>query len=488
MPGVVVNTGVRIGGAGAEQAPSSTLFVVGTAERGRTSAFTVRGMSEFVAEFGDYTGDGSLHQNVQMFFEEGGIRAVVARVVGPSATSGTLALKDSSDVNAIVLTAANPGDWSADVNVTVVNNSTSFTIDITLKGANIFSGTFSTNAEAISAINNTISNILTAAAGTSSNLPDSFTDDLVAGDADLDAVTDSNFIAALDEFGDELGTGVVAIPGRYGSSVWDALAAHAEANRRVAFASFSTATSYSAAIAAASAYGGSSAAEKSKYGHIAFYWPQVVVPDGVGGSRVLSPETYAAAARARQIVATGGPWRAPAGISSASRFVLGLSSNGATTKVPKTIANALDDGRVNAIRVIDGQVRIYGARSASSDTVNWRYITYRDTVNQVAVNCEKSLEQFVFSPIDSRKTLFGAISSALVSILDSVKDNGGLYSMVDALGNEVDRGYSVEVNDSLNPLAELAEGRIAARVGLRVAGVADLITLTITKSSLTAAL
>jgi len=488
MPGVVVNTGVRIGGAGAEQAPSSTLFIVGTAERGRTGAFTVRSMSEFVSEYGDYSGDGSLHQNVQMFFEEGGIRAVVARVVGPSATSGTLALKDSADVNAIVLTAANKGEWSENVNVTVVNNTSSFTLDIKLKGTSILSGTFSTNAEAIAAVNNTISNVLVATAGTSTNLPDTITDDLTAGDAQLDDVTDTHYIDALDEFGDELGTGVVAIPGRYGSSIWDALADHAEANKRVAFASFSSSTSHSAAISAASSYAGTTAADKSKFGHIAFYWPQVVAPDGAGGSRALSPEAYVAAVRARQIIATGGPWKPAAGISSAARFVIGLSSNGAATKVPKTIANALDDGRVNAIRVIDGQIRVYGARSASSDTVNWRYITYRDTVNQVATNCEQALEQFVFSPIDNRKTLFGSISSTLVSILETVKDNGGLYSMVDALGNDVDRGYSVEVNDSLNPVSNLAEGRIAARIGIRVAGVADLITLTITKSSLTAAL
>lgn len=488
MPGVVVNTGVRIGGAGAEQAPSSTLFIVGTAERGRTTAFTVRSMSEFVAEYGDYSGDGTLHQNLQMFFEEGGIRAVVARVVGASPTKGTLALKDSSDVNAIVLTAASFGEWSTNLAATVENNTSSFTLDITLKGASILSGTFSTNAEAIAAVNNTISNIVVATAGTSSNLPDTFTDEFSAGDAQLDVVTDTNFVNALDEFGDELGTGVVAIPGRNGSAVWDALAAHAQENKRIAFASFSASTSHSAAISAASAYAGTTAADKSKYGHLAFYWPQVVVPDGAGGSRALSPEAYAAAVRARQIIATGGPWRPAAGVSSAARFAIGLSSNGAATKVPKTIANALDNGRVNAIRVIDGQIRIYGARSASSDTVNWRYITYRDTVNQVATNCEQALEQFVFSPIDNRKTLFGAISSSLVSILETVKDNGGLYSMVDALGNDVDRGYSVEVNDSLNPVSELAEGRIAARVGLRVAGVADLITLTITKSSLTAAL
>ena len=48
MPGVVVNTGVRVGGTGVEVAPSSTFFVVGTAERGRTATpFVVRSMFVF---------------------------------------------------------------------------------------------------------------------------------------------------------------------------------------------------------------------------------------------------------------------------------------------------------------------------------------------------------------------------------------------------------------------------------------------------------
>lgn len=488
MPGVVVNTGVRIGGAGAEQAPSSTLFVVGTSERGRTTAYTVRSMSEFVAEYGDYTGDGVLHQHVQAFFEEGGVRAIVARVVGPAATTGSHTLEDSAAGNAIVLTAANAGEWSEELTVDTANETTSFSMTIKLKGSTIFTGSFSTNAAAIAAVNNTVGHIVTASAGASSNLPDTGSFTFTAGDADLDAASDTVHASALDEFGDELGTGVVAIPERYGSTIWGALATHAEANKRVAFASFSAATSYTSAITAAASYAGTTDAEKNKFAHLAFFWPQVVVPDGAGGTRSISPESYAAAARARQIIAAGGPWKPAAGITSAARFALGLSSNGTATKVPKTISNALDDGRVNAIRVIDGQIRIYGARSASADTVNWRYITYRDTVNQIATSCEKALEQFVFSPIDNRKALFGAISSSLVSILDAVKDAGGLYSMVDGLGNQVDRGYSVEVNDSLNPLAQLAEGLIVAKVGVRVAGVADLITLTITKSSLTAAL
>jgi hypothetical protein len=492
MPGVVVNTGVRIGGAGAEQAPSSTLFIVGIAERGRTDAHVVRSMAEFIAEYGDYTGDGKLYQHVQTFFEEGGIRAVVRRLVGTDtpATKSTANLLDGLDgAIAITLTAANPGVWGTEITAEAVNTGSEFSLTITLKGAQIFSSSgYTTSAQAIADINASIPNILVATAGASEDIPYSSDVTLTGGDAKLDDITDATVVDALEDFADEFGTGAVAAPGYYGETIWDGLLAHAVEYRRVAFAGFSAATSYSSAITAAGNYGGTSATDKSKASHLAFFWPQVVVPDGAGSTRVISPESYAAAARARQVIAVGGPWKPAAGVSSSSRYVLSLSSNGATTKVPKTISNALDEGKVNAIRVIDGQVRIYGARSASNDTANWRYITYRDTVNQIASQSEKALEQFVFSTIDSRKTLFGAIASALTSIMENVKDKGGVYAMVDAVGNNIDRGYLVDVSDALNPVTALAEGKISASIGVRVAGVADLITLTITKSSLTTAL
>jgi len=492
MPGVVVNTGVRIGGAGAEQAPSSTLFIVGIAERGRTDAYVIRSMSEFVAEYGNYTADGKLYQHVQTFFEEGGIRAVVRRLVGTvtTPTKSTASLLDDAEGDpSIVLTAANPGIWGTGITAEVVKATDEFSLVITLDGSQIFAGAgYTANADAIADINASIPNILVATAGTSEDIPFSQDKTLVGGDAQLDEVVSTTVVAALEDFGDELGTGVVAAPGYFGETIWDGLLAHAVANRRIAFASFDPSTVYTAAVTAANNYGGSNAATRSDASHIAFFWPQVVVPDGAGSTRILSPETYAAAARARQVIAVGGPWKPGAGVSSSSRFVTGLSSNGQTTKVPKTIANALDDGKVNALRVIDGQVRIYGARSASNDVANWRYITYRDTVNQIASLSEKALEQFVFSTIDGRKTLFGSIASALTSILENTKDRGGLYAMVDAFGNEIDRGYRVEVSDALNPVTALAEGRINASVSVRVSGVADLITLTITKSSITTAL
>ena len=492
MPGVVVNTGVRVGGTGVEVAPSSTFFVVGTALRGRTATpFAVRSMADFENEFGAYDSNCTLHQHIETFFEEGGVRAVVQRLVGPDAEAGSVSLLDVDEDICMTVTAANSGAWSSDINIDIVKTGSTYSLVVKLDDVTVLSSSsLASTADGIALINNLIPHLVVATAGASSLLLDTQNESLSAGDDDIDNVLFTNdvFVAALDNFGDDLGTGAVAIPEKHGSTVWAGLRDHAIASKRIAICSFAEGDNSADAISSAASYGGSSAGDKSAASHMAFYWPSVSAPDGNGGARTISPESYVAAARARNIIANGGPWKPAAGVSSSAKFIVGLVSDGLATKVNKTVGNALDEGRVNAIRVIDGQIRIYGARSASADENNWRYITYRDTVNQIATNCENALEKYVFSPIDSRKNLFGAISSSITTILETVKDNGGLYPMVDALGTQVDRGYSIEVSDALNPITELAQGKIAAKVGVRVAGVADLVTLTITKSSLTAAL
>ena len=111
MPGVVVTTAVRTGPNATNVAPASTFFVAGVSERGTTTAAKlVTSLAEFEALYGGYIAAGTLHQQVQTFFEEGGARAYIGRVTGASATAGALVIKDSTNVySALTLTAANTG-------------------------------------------------------------------------------------------------------------------------------------------------------------------------------------------------------------------------------------------------------------------------------------------------------------------------------------------------------------------------------------------
>ena len=140
---------------------------------------------------------------------------------------------------------------------------------------------------------------------------------------------------------------------------------------------------------------------------------------------------------------------------------------------------------MNVIRFINNSIRIYGARTLSNDTDNFRYINAQDVVNHVVVEAERALEDILFSVIDGRNRVFADVEARLIGILEPLRINGALYESFDQFGNRIDYGYTVKCDPSLNPLANLANGTVTARVGLRVSSVGDSIEVSIVKSNLT---
>lgn len=489
MPGVVITTAVRSGPSTTNVAPAATFFVAGTAVRGSTTkANRVTSLQQFEQIYGDYSSSHTLHQHVKTYFEEGGSTAYVGRAVGASATAGAITLNDRSGGAgnpAITITAENPGDWSDNLTVAVVDGTTTntFIINVYLSGELVYTtGEVLTAKAAVDKINNnTTAGIyitaadLTSGSTTLTTRPKVATATALSGGDDGAAPSEAQKIAALSLFGSELGAGAVAMPENAATSIVNGLIAHAATYNRIALCSFASGTNAATAVATASDFGVGANAE-----YAAFYFPHVVIPWEGGTTLTVSPESYAAAKRSVAHYKIG-PWQPGAGLISEARFVSGLATN-----IDKTTGNLLDAGRVNALRVIQNKVRIYGARSVSSDTENFRYITGRDLINYIVVQAEQQLEDLVFSAIDSRRILFSQIEGRLIAILEPIRLGGGLYAAVDAdTGRQLDNGYKVEVSDAINPVSQLAEGVVKARVGVRVSSVGDTIEVDIYKSNLT---
>jgi hypothetical protein len=175
-----------------------------------------------------------------------------------------------------------------------------------------------------------------------------------------------------------------------------------------------------------------------------------------------------------------GPHQPYAGLISGSSFV-----NGVYVDVDRTTGDELDENFVNAIRIIANQVRIYGARSLSTDTTNFRFITSQDVINSVVSAVSGSMEDLVFTVIDSRGGLFAEITGRITAICENMKSLGALYEGFDVNGKKVDPGYTVKCDSSINAISSLAEGTVAAQVGVRVSSIGDKINVTIVKSNLT---
>jgi len=504
MPGINVTTGVRVGPQGADIAPSSTLFLTGTAERGPINrARMILSVNQFEAIYGGRSSTTTLYDSVRTFFEEGGTRVYVARVLkGASVSAFANIVNGASPATAsFKVTAVSPGTWAngatGGIKVILAVASSKLSVTITYRGETIFSagpwgdevqpdGTTKYASQfAVEAINGSaaLTEYVIAEAGVGvATIPVAATRNLATG-ANGDSVTATELVTGLDLFDYDFGPGVVAIPGQSVSTAWTGLKNHAVANRRIAFCAFASDATAEEALenAAFIGYYGDTDAERNQSSHMAFFWPWVNIPDGFGGTREQSPEAFAAAGRAKAI-RSNGPWRAGAGNITTARYVTGL-----VEPVTRTTGDTLDAGRINALRVINGAVQIYGARSVSADETNWRFITYRDTINYIIGLAENALEPLVFRPIDGRGNLFGEVEAILTAVVDPIRAVGGLYEGFDsATGQPIDPGYSVQVSSVNNPTANLANGVVTADIGVRVSPISDQINVTITKSALTA--
>ncbi len=503
MPGVVISTAVRTGPSAATTRESSQLFVVGLAERGPANeAVMVQSIAEFEYVFGGFVSYSYLHPTVETFFEEGGTQAYVSRVVGADAASAEKILLDSTDQAVLTLVANGPGDWSSNLQVSVTNpTGTTFAVTIYYNSVSVYNtGTVSSVAQAAGRINlsSIASRYVTAvAAPGATTIPDVLAiTSFSAGDDDLTGVDDAQLIAGLDAFNDSLGAGAVCIPDAetatrltIGGPVTDydgttkatqdvsiALTAHANANNRIAILHGGVADTTAFAIAKAAELRAEENGE-----HAAIYFPWVNVPTTTPGLlRLIPPDGYVAAKRAQAHNQTGAQVPA-AGLISSSNFVAGTALD-----INKVSGDALDNENVNAIRIIQNSVRIYGARSLSTDTDNFRYITTQEIINHIVVEAQKSLEDLVFGVIDGRDTIFSAITSRLIAILAPLREEGALFQAFDANGKKIDNGYTVRCDAALNPVSQLAGGTVKAKVGVRTSGVGDKIEVDIIKSNLTA--
>ena len=490
MPGVVISTAVRTGPSSATVRESSQLFVVGTASKGTTAAAVlIESLEQFENEFGGFLSTSYLHPTVETFFEEGGTRCYVSRAIGAGATTATKVLNTGSASAALTLTANGPGVWAngaasgLSVKVTQPSAGSNFSIQLFLNQVLVYTtGTCTSVNQAAGRINTSaIASIYMSAAviapygsATTLTIVSSFSN--FAGGADGAAVGDAEFTAALGYFNGALGTGVVCVPDSDAQAVQEEIITHCNTNSRVAVLHTPDGDDSDDALTLASALQGNDHAE-----HAALYFPWIEIPSGVNGIvRTIPPDGYVAAKRAVAHNQSGSHVPA-AGLLSASRFVLGVAED-----INKASGDLLDAGSVNAIRIIQNSVRIYGARSLSSDIENFRYITSQDTVNHIVVEAGRTLEDLVFSSIDGRNTIFSSIESRLIAILAPLRDVGALYESFDANGRKIDPGYAVRCDAGLNPTSQLADGLIKAKVGVRTSTVGDKIEIDIVKSNLTA--
>jgi len=480
MAGVVVTAQAQAAPNSAAQALPGQVFMVGLAERGDTTKpIKISSLAEAQSLLGNRVTYGSLYDQLQTFFAEGGKQAYVARVVGASSTSGSLTLSDraGSPVATLKVDAANPGSWSTNITVEVKNGGlpNTFRMIVTLAGVVVHDfNNISSPSEAVQRFNGSpyvnVSNLGSATSSPNNNPAVVAATNASGGNDQRGSVSATDYVTALARFSPDLGTGAVCIPGQGNATVWQGLITHAEVNNRIALLANPIASSVTDYTSTADDYSSPSAG---------MFGPWVIIPDGAGGSRTISPEGYVAAARARAIDQIG-PWRVPAGSLSRANFIQGLE-----VVYSDNDMNTLEAGNVSPIRFVAGSVRLYGWASLSTDDTNWQYLKERDLLNWMIYETERRLEDYTFETVDAKGRLMADIKGALTAMCEPIATAGGLYQNINhATGEVVDPGYVVIIDGTVNTPQTLSQNRVNAELKVRVSPTAGLITIQITKTGL----
>src|SRR5712692_3499197 len=109
-PGVYVEE-VDTGNKPIEGVATSTVGFLGVAERGPEDATLITSFSEYVRTFGKYVPNRFLARGVEGFFQNGGKRCFVARVLSHNPAAATIPANRNTAGGEIRITAIGPGAW-----------------------------------------------------------------------------------------------------------------------------------------------------------------------------------------------------------------------------------------------------------------------------------------------------------------------------------------------------------------------------------------
>ncbi len=182
-----------------------------------------------------------------------------------------------------------------------------------------------------------------------------------------------------------------------------------------------------------------------------FYYPWLQMNDSVSGlKRKVPPGGHIAGIYARSDVERG-VHKAPA--NEVIKNVSGLEFQITTGE-----QDILNPRGVNVIRAFGGRgIRVWGARTLSSNTL-WKYINVRRLFIYIEESIEEGIQWVVFEPNDER--LWGRIRATITQFLTGVWRNQAL------MGKTVDEAFFVNCDRSTMTQDDIDNGRLICIIGI----------------------
>lgn len=472
LPGVSVTSG-STAPSSAPPTDTGTWFVSGLSEKGPINeAVLILSLAQYVAVFGARGSiNQTLYDSLETFFREGGSRAYVTRVVGPTPVVAHVTLKDAS-VDTLEVTALNPGEWGNNLSVVAsVPSEGNFKLVVKLSGAIVQeSPTLANNAEAVAWAANSSYIRLKDLGGTD---PEAATKSLASGADDRASVTEAQWLAALELFAGHLGPGQVSMPGRTTAAAQGNVLAHCESKNRVALldgsdtATVGTLTSQAATLRALST---------ARYGGL--FAPWVVIP-GIAPltTRTVPPCALLAGLAARSDANGGNPNEAIAGVDHVAHYAIGVS------QIPWTKAErqTLSEAGANVIRAAGGRPRPYDNLTLVNPLVDTTWLQLSNARLNMAI-CSRSAavaERHLFAQLDGRGIEIGKFNGDLVGeVLLPLYEDGALY------GETAEDAFVCETGPQVNTTETIAKGELHAALAVRMSPSAEQVIIEVIKEAI----
>lgn len=378
----------------------STCFLVGETEFGPQASVLSRTKREFVRNHGARTVDTTaMHDWLDEFFAEGGTTVYVSRLLGPAAVAASHDFSDGT-ATAITVTALYKGTFgnrmSADIDVTGSN----FAVSVFLDGVQVeTSGLVADGAAAALWAADSKYVRITDGPGndpTATGSPAALT----GGADDLASISGTEITAALDKFGAGLGPGNVVLPGRTATASQTLAAAHAAANNRLARLD-AVAVSSASTIAAQAATLRTGLNTDS----MDLVAPTITIPGITAGTtRTVPGSALACGAEARNDAAGISPNQPAAGRWGVAQF-----ATAPTVEWTDADRELLNDAGVRVIRVVDGDVKLYGSRTVADPVTNPAAIRLGSARLRMAISeiARYQGEQIEFAELDPGGVVLG---------------------------------------------------------------------------------
>ena len=440
---------------------TATWFPVGPAAQGPTTPVLITNFAQYQKVFGGRgTFSATLSDSIEQFFLEGGARAYVTRVVGAAAVTASVVLKDSTAAASATVSALGAGTYGNAFTLTVGGTlETAYTI--TVKNATEtleVSPALSSLAE-LAAWGKLSAYVTVAVTGTKSpNVGGPFA--LTGGTDETAGITTAVYEAAFAKLLQEYGPGHLSAPGVSTSSVIEALYKYEALQKRLAVADLANAGK-ATLLTAAAVFRALTAVNRP--GILLGDWQQAPPLPGTIAPRAVPLSAYFAA-KAAVIDSLGNP-----NLPVAGKQAILPSSLGKEQVFTESELEELYLAGVNVCKVVNGQVRIYGCRTAVNPTTDPLYLQFNNVRLDMAITWKALAieEQYMFSQEDGQGNDSSAYGSALAGMLLPLYTIGALF------GKTPQEAFSVEAGPAVNTLATEEEGNLNATVSARRAKGAD---------------